>query len=85
MVTQDDDSHFTIFHKNGNSGVPDLQEYFEMVEITKFVGTSVSALQKISMTLDKQITDFGEKECARLAQNMPHKNIPGCHLSPGSF
>jgi len=68
---------FLIFHQNGNSGIPDLHEFFEMIDISKFVGTSVSALQKISKTLDKLIIDFGENEGARLAENMPHKNIPG--------
>ena len=68
---------FTIFHKNGNSGIPDLHEYFEMIEINKFVGTSISALQKTSKILDKQIVTYGKGESERLAQNMPHKNIPG--------
>lgn len=38
---------FMIFHQNGNSGIPDLHEYFEMAFIDKFVGTSISALQKV--------------------------------------
>lgn len=68
---------FMIFHQNGNSGIPDLHEYFEMTEVNKFVGTSISALQKIGKTLDKQTIVFGQEESERLAQNMPHKNIPG--------
>lgn len=68
---------FLIFHHNGNSGVPDLHEYFEMVGSSLFVGTSVSALQKISKTIDKQIVTFGKEEFKTLAQDMPHKSIPG--------
>ena len=70
-------STFMIFHQNGNSGIPDLHEYFNMAEVNKFVGTSISALQKIGKTLDKQTILFGQEESERLAQNMPHKNIPG--------
>lgn len=68
---------FLIFHQNGNSGIPDLSEFFEMVGTSMFVGTSISALQKIGKTLDKQISAFGKEETDRLAQNMPHKDIPG--------
>lgn len=32
---------FMIFHQNGNSGIPDLHEFFEMIGISVFVGTSV--------------------------------------------
>jgi len=56
-----------IFHHNGNSGIPDLHEFFEMSGINTFVGTSISALQKVSKTLDKQITVFGKEESERLA------------------
>lgn len=68
---------FVIFHQNGNSGIPDLHEYFDMTGVNMFVGTSISALQKVGKTLDKQTIVFGEEESERLAQNMPHKNIPG--------
>ena len=68
---------FMIFHQNGNSGIPDLHEYFDMTAVSKFVGTSISALQKVGKTLDKQTIVFGQEESTRLAQNMPHKNIPG--------
>ena len=68
---------FVIFHQNGNSGIPDLHEFFEMANINKFMGTSISALRKVSKTIDKQIVVFGKEESERLAQNMPPKNIPG--------
>ncbi len=68
---------FVVFHQNGNSGIPDLHEFFEMAGINTFVGTSISALQKVSKTLNKQIITFGKEESERLAQSMPHKNIPG--------
>jgi len=45
---------FLIFHQNGNSGIPDLHEFFEMTSINMFVGTSISALQKIGKILDKR-------------------------------
>jgi hypothetical protein len=48
-----------------------------MVIIDKFVGTSISALQKVGKTLNKQIIAFDEEETERLAKNMPHKTIPG--------
>jgi hypothetical protein len=68
---------FVIFHQNGNSGIPDLHEFFEMAGINMFVGTSISALQKVSKTLDTQIINFGKEESERLAQYMPHKSISG--------
>ena len=68
---------FMIFHQNGNSGIPDLHEFFKMVVIDKFVGTSISALQKVGKTLNKQILAFDKEETERLAENMPHKTIPG--------
>lgn len=68
---------FAIFHKNGNSGIPDLSEYFEMIGVNMFVGTSISALQKVSKSIDKQLFVFRSEETDRLAQNMPHKEIPG--------
>lgn len=68
---------FTIFHQNGNSGIPDLHEFFEIADISTFVGTSISALQKVGKTLDEQIIVFGNLEPERLAKNMPHKSIPG--------
>ena len=68
---------FLIFHQNGNSGIPDLHEYFEMIIIDKFVGISISALQKVGKTLNKQIIVFDNEETKRLAENMPHKTIPG--------
>jgi helix-turn-helix, Psq domain len=68
---------FMIFHQNGNSGIPDLHEYFDMTGVNKFVGTSISALQKVGKTIGKQTVVFGQEESTRLAQNMPHKDIPG--------
>lgn len=68
---------FMIFHQNGNSGIPDLHEFFEMAKISTFVGTSISGLQKVSKTLDEQIIVFEKEESEKLASNMPHKNIPG--------
>ncbi len=68
---------FMVFHQNGNSGIPDLHEFFERVGINKFVGTSISSLQKISNTINKQIIAFDKEETQRLAENMPHKTIPG--------
>ena len=68
---------FIVFHKNGNSGTPDLHEFFEMSDVSTFVGISVSALQKISKTIDQKIVVFDNEEVERLAKNMPHRNIPG--------
>lgn len=65
----------TIFHGTGSVGIPMLSRFFEMTEINLFVGTSVSALQKISKNIDDQILLFEKEEVPRLAQNMPHKNI----------
>lgn len=70
-------STFLIFHHNGNSGIPDLHEYFEMVEINKFVGTSITSLQKVGKKIDKKIDTFGKKETGRLAKDMSPKSITG--------
>ena len=68
---------FMIFHQNGNSGMPDLHEYFDLTAVNKFVGASISAPQKVGKALDKQTIVFGQEESAKLAKNIPHKNIPG--------
>jgi len=68
---------FMVFHENGNSGIPDLHEFFEMSGVSAFVGTSVAALQKVGKTIDKKIQDFENEEIERLAGNRPHKNITG--------
>jgi hypothetical protein len=68
---------FLVFHKNGTSGTPDLHEFFEMIDINAFVGTSISCLQNVSKKIDQQLIIFGEEETERLSQNMSHKNIPG--------
>ncbi len=65
------------FHLNGNSGIPELHDFFERVDINTFVGTSESALQKVCKTLGQQVAVFGKEEFERLAKQMPHKNIPG--------
>ena len=70
-------SVFIVFHQNGNSGIPDLHEFFEMTLISKFVGTSVAALQKTGKTIDENIIAFGREESERLSQNMLDKNITG--------
>jgi len=66
-----------VFHKNGNSGTPDLHEFFLMSGINTFIGTSISSLQKVSKALDKHIIAFGNEEYEKLAQKMSHKNISG--------
>jgi len=68
---------FVIFHHNGNSGIPDLHEFFELIEVHMFVGTSISALQKVSKKIGDQITSFSNSEIKRLSQNMRKKIIAG--------
>ncbi|MBA3602840.1 MAG: hypothetical protein H0W50_04200 [Parachlamydiaceae bacterium] len=44
---------FVVFHHNGNSGIPDLHEYFEIIEVNTFVGTSFlhyKGLARLSMS-----------------------------------
>lgn len=68
---------FLIFHQNGSSGMPALHDYFELIGINKFVGTSISALQKVSLALDQEIVIFGKGESERLGKEMVHKEISG--------
>jgi len=65
------------FHLNGNSGIPELNEFFERVDINKFVGTSESALEKVCERLGQQTAVFVREEVENLAKPMPHKHIPG--------
>lgn len=65
------------FHKNGSSGIPQLHHFFEMTDVSKFVGCSISALQKVSKTIDKNVIRFEGEEIEQLAPNMPHKEITG--------
>jgi hypothetical protein len=65
------------FNQNGTAGMPEISEFCEIIGINKHVGTSISALQKVRKTLDKQVDVFGKEESKNLAQNMPHRNICG--------
>jgi hypothetical protein len=66
---------FMVFHKNGNSGIPAMHNFFKLAGVNTFVGTSVPALQKVSNTIDNKTQDFENEEVERLAESMPHKNI----------
>lgn len=68
---------FLIFHENGNCGIPALSRFFELTKLSSFVGTSISALQKVEKSMDKQIINFGSEETNRLSEDMPHKLITG--------
>lgn len=50
------------FHKKGSGGIPELHEFFEATGVSLFVGTSISALQKVSKTMDEHIVEFDREE-----------------------
>ena len=63
------------FHKDASCGLPTIQRFFKLGGIDQFVASSIGCLHKVSNEMDHVIIKFGAEERARLAQNMPQKNI----------
>jgi hypothetical protein len=52
--------------------------FLELSGLDQFVAASYGAQQKVTVAMEKSVVEFGEEERARLAQNMPSRQITTC-------
>ena len=52
--------------------------FLELSGLDQFVAASYGAQQKVTVAMEKTVVEFGEEERARLAQNMPSRQITTC-------
>lgn len=67
-----------IFHTDGGCGLPSIRKVLLMSTLSKFVGSSLGTLHKMSSQIDQLLKEFGESERERLGALMPNRKITGC-------
>ena len=67
-----------IFHTDGGCGLPSIRKVLLMSALSKFVGSSLGTLHKMSSQIDQLLKEFGESERERLGALMPNRKITGC-------
>jgi uncharacterized protein DUF6399/CENP-B-like protein len=67
-----------IFHTNGGCGLPSIRNFLTMSLLSKYVGSSLGTLHKMSEQIDQLLKEFGESERKRLGELMPYRQITGC-------
>lgn len=67
-----------MFHTSGGCGLPTLHNFLIMSMLSKFVGSSLGSLHKMSKEIDRLLKEFGESERERLGGLMPYRKITGC-------
>lgn len=66
---------YLVFHATGGCGLPSLQKFLELSNLSAFVGSSIGALHDVSNQLNQQLIEFGKQERARMAEGMPLKEM----------
>ena len=67
-----------MFHTSGGCGLPVLHNFLMMSMISRFVGSSLGSLHKMSKQIDRLLKEFAESEKGRLGDLMPRRKITGC-------
>ena len=67
-------AHF-IFTKKGVASVHNVSEFLKLTGVAPFVASSYTTQARVSNKMDDLIIEFGETEQAKLAPNMPSKQI----------
>jgi hypothetical protein len=67
-----------IFHTSGGCGLPSLRNFLVISTLSRFVGSSLGSLHKLSCQIDLLLKEFGESEKARLGALMPSREISCC-------
>jgi Family of unknown function (DUF6399) len=67
-----------IFHTDGGCGLPAIHKFLMITMISKFVGSSLGSLHKMSNQIDQLLKEFDKSERSRMGSEMPHRKITGC-------
>jgi uncharacterized protein DUF6399 len=67
-----------IFHTDGGCGLPAIHKFLMITMISKFVGSSLGSLHKMSSQIDLLLKKFDKSERDRMGSEMPHRKITGC-------
>ena len=67
-----------VFHTSGGCGLPSFHKFLVMSTLSKFIGSSIGTLYKMSSQIDQLLKEFGESERERLGALMPNRKITGC-------
>ena len=67
-----------VFHTSGGCGLPSFHKFLMMSALSKFIGSSIGTLYKMSSQIDQLLKEFGESERERLGTLMPNRKITGC-------
>lgn len=70
---------YLVFHATGGCGLPSLQKFLELSNLSAFAGSSIGALHGMSTQLSQQLIEFGKQERARMAEGMPLKGMTARH------
>jgi hypothetical protein len=62
----------------GGGGIRLVCTFLELSGLDQFVAASYGAQQKVTVAMEKSVVEFGEEERARLAQDMPPRQITIC-------
>ncbi len=62
----------------GGGSIRLVCKFLELSGLDQFVAASYGAQQKVTVAMEKTVVEFGEEERARLAQNMPSRQITTC-------
>ncbi len=71
-------SALIIFHTDGGCGLPSLHKFLVINKLSKFIGSSIGTLHKMSKQIDQLLKEFDESEKERLGTLMPRKKITAC-------
>ncbi len=67
-----------IFTQVGPCGIRSLCQFFELSRLDRLVAPSYGAQQHVSVSIQEKINCYAEQEQARLAKQMPSKQITVC-------
>jgi hypothetical protein len=64
-----------VFTSCGACGVGLISKFFEMTHLDRFIASSEESQRKINVKIEQAVVKYAEEETARLAKNMPKKEI----------
>src|ERR1700720_2729396 len=67
-----------VFHTSGGCGLSSFHNFLIMSTLSRFIGSSIGTLYKMSSQIDQLLKEFGESERDRLGALMPNRKITGC-------
>lgn len=67
-----------VFTQVGDSGIRQVQLFYELSQLDRFVSCSLGSLQKRIETQENALIQFGEQQESKLVKTMPVKDITCC-------